>query len=98
MGGGGADFAELCNVSRTLARGCTSTSWVTAFYAIHNWMLVRCEDAVRSELLGGNGFVLAPAALAPTGRGKVVDGGYEPIRAAAMVEAESRAEMGGGAE
>lgn len=77
MGGGGADFAELCNVSRTLARGCTSTSWVTAFYAIHNWMLVRCEDAVRNELLGGNGFVLAPAALAPTGRGKVVDGGYE---------------------
>lgn len=76
MGGAGSSIGDLCDVSRVLARGCTSTAWVHAFYAIHNWMMVRCSDEVRSELFGERGFILAPAALAPSGNAKVVDGGY----------------------
>jgi alkylation response protein AidB-like acyl-CoA dehydrogenase len=77
LGGAGADLADLCQAARNLAQGCTSTAWVSAFYAIHNWMLVRCDEAVREELFGSKGFVLAPAALAPSGKGRPVDGGYE---------------------
>ena len=59
MGGAGSSIGDLCDVSRVLARGCTSTAWVHAFYAIHNWMMVRCSDEVRSELFRERGFILA---------------------------------------
>jgi alkylation response protein AidB-like acyl-CoA dehydrogenase len=42
----------------------------------HNWMLCQFPESFQSELLGGRGYVLAPAALAPSGVAGRVEGGF----------------------
>jgi alkylation response protein AidB-like acyl-CoA dehydrogenase len=44
------------------------------FYALHNWMLSLFDPQLQEEVFA-TGPVLAPAPLAPTGRGAPVDGG-----------------------
>ena len=44
------------------------------FYALHNWMLSLFDPRVQEEVFA-SGPVLAPAPLAPTGRGSPADGG-----------------------
>lgn len=75
--GGGQDrFSTLTDAVRVLATGCTSTAWVAAFYAVHNWMIARFPTEAIDELYAGRPFVLAPAALSPDGRATVGDDGF----------------------
>jgi alkylation response protein AidB-like acyl-CoA dehydrogenase len=73
-GGAQAPFPALLDPVRRLAHGCTSSAWTIGFFALHNWMLALFGEQAQEEAFGSRPF-LAPAPLAPTGRGVAVDGG-----------------------
>jgi 3-hydroxy-9,10-secoandrosta-1,3,5(10)-triene-9,17-dione monooxygenase len=74
FGGIQASFPELLEPIRRMAHGCASSAWTLGFYALHNWMLSLFDPEVQDEVFA-SGPVLAPAPLAPSGRGAQVDGG-----------------------
>lgn len=74
-GGTQAPFPAVLEPVRQLAHGCTSTAWTLGFYALHNWMIALFDEQAQDEIFAG-GAVLAPAPLAPSGRGEPIDGGY----------------------
>lgn len=71
-GGRQAAFPELLDPVRRLAHGCASTAWTVGFFALHNWILALFDEQAQAEAFETRPF-LAPAPLAPTGRG-VPDG------------------------
>lgn len=73
-GGQQAPFPALLDPVRRLAHGCTSSAWTIGFFTLHNWMLALFGERAQEEAFGSRPF-LAPAPLAPTGRGVAVDGG-----------------------
>ncbi|OBG81189.1 acyl-CoA dehydrogenase [Mycobacterium sp. E3305] len=74
FGGLQASFPELLQPIRRMAHGCASSAWTLGFYALHNWMLSLFDMRAQEEVFAA-GPVLAPAPLAPTGRGTPADGG-----------------------
>src|ERR1700759_2147563 len=74
FGGLEASFPELLQPIRRMAHGCASSAWTLGFYALHNWLLSLFDPRAQEEVFS-LGPVLAPAPLAPTGRGSPVDGG-----------------------
>ena len=74
FGGGQADFPAILDPVRRMAHGCTSSAWTIGFYALHNWMLALFGEQAQEEAFATRPF-LAPAPLAPTGRGLPADGG-----------------------
>lgn len=74
FGGEQAAFPEILDPVRRMAHGCTSSAWTIGFYALHNWMLALFGEQAQQEAFSDRPF-LAPAPLAPTGRGVPVDGG-----------------------
>ncbi len=75
-GGAGLGLRTACEISRVLAHGCASTSWVIGFLVEHNWQFARFGQQVQDELFPKDGCVLAVAQLQPAGRLVAVDGGY----------------------
>lgn len=73
-GGQQAPFADILDPVRRLAHGCTSSAWTIGFLTLHNWMLALFGEQAQEEAFANRPF-LAPAPLAPTGRGLPVDGG-----------------------
>ncbi|MHA3023004.1 acyl-CoA dehydrogenase family protein [Mycobacterium sp. BMJ-28] len=73
-GGRQAPFPALLDPVRRLAHGCTSSAWTIGFFTLHNWMLALFGEQAQEEAFGSRPF-LAPAPLAPTGRGLPADGG-----------------------
>lgn len=73
-GGRQAEFPALLDPVRRMAHGCTSSAWTIGFFALHNWMLALFDEQAQQEVFADRP-VLAPAPLAPTGRGLPVDGG-----------------------
>ena len=73
-GGQEAAFSEILDPVRRMAHGCTSSAWTIGFYALHNWMLALFPKEAQSEAFSSRPF-LAPAPLAPTGRGLPEAGG-----------------------
>ena len=57
-----------------MAHGCASSAWTLGFYTLHNWMMALFGEEAQEEAFATRPF-LAPAPLAPTGRGVPVDGG-----------------------
>lgn len=74
FGGQQADFPALLDPVRRMAHGCTSSAWTIGFYALHNWMLALFDEQAQAEAFATRPF-LAPAPLAPSGRGLPADGG-----------------------
>ncbi|ANI38934.1 acyl-CoA dehydrogenase family protein [Mycolicibacterium vaccae] len=73
-GGMQARFPEILDPVRRMAHGCASSAWTLGFYALHNWMLALFSEQAQQEAFATRPF-LAPAPLAPTGRGIACDGG-----------------------
>lgn len=73
-GGRQADFPAILDPVRRMAHGCASSAWTIGFYALHNWMLALFGERAQEEAFATRPF-LAPAPLAPTGRGLPADGG-----------------------
>ncbi|GAS86737.1 acyl-CoA dehydrogenase [Mycolicibacterium brisbanense] len=73
-GGHEANFAAILDPVRRMAHGCTSSAWTIGFYTLHNWMLALFGEQAQDEAYTTRPF-LAPAPLAPTGRGLPAPGG-----------------------
>ncbi|WP_299565029.1 acyl-CoA dehydrogenase family protein [uncultured Mycolicibacterium sp.] len=74
FGGRQADFPAILDPVRRLAHGCTSSAWTIGFFVLHNWMLALFPEQAQREVFADRP-VLAPAPLAPNGRGLPADGG-----------------------
>lgn len=73
-GGLQAPWQEILDPVRRMAHGCASSAWTLGFYTLHNWMMALFGEEAQEEAFSARPF-LAPAPLAPTGRGVAVDGG-----------------------
>jgi alkylation response protein AidB-like acyl-CoA dehydrogenase len=73
-GGLQAPWQAILDPVRRMAHGCASSAWTLGFYTLHNWMMALFDEQAQEEAFATRPF-LAPAPLAPTGRGVVVDGG-----------------------
>jgi 3-hydroxy-9,10-secoandrosta-1,3,5(10)-triene-9,17-dione monooxygenase len=74
FGGQQAALPAILDPVRRMAHGCTSSAWTIGFYALHNWILALFGEQAQEEAFATRPL-LAPAPLAPTGRGVAVDGG-----------------------
>ena len=77
FGGEEIDFQVIPQVVRELAKGDTSSAWVTAFLIHHNWQFALYPIETQEELWADRNYALAPATLAPTGRAQRVNGGWK---------------------
>ncbi|HUH10658.1 MAG TPA: hypothetical protein VLZ73_08915, partial [Brevundimonas sp.] len=75
-GGAESDLKTMFEVVDTLAQGCISSAWIAAFYIGHNLYAAKLTPQAQDELFGARGFVLLPAATAPTMKAEPVDGGW----------------------
>jgi 3-hydroxy-9,10-secoandrosta-1,3,5(10)-triene-9,17-dione monooxygenase len=73
-GGRQAEFPGILDPVRRMAHGCASSAWTIGFYALHNWMLALFDERAQEEAFATRPF-LAPAPLAPAGRGVPTDDG-----------------------
>ena len=73
-GGVQAPWPAILDPVRRMAHGCASSAWTLGFYTLHNWMMALFGEQAQEEAFATRPF-LAPAPLAPTGRGVAVDGG-----------------------
>lgn len=73
-GGRQAPFPAILDPVRRMAHGCASSAWTIGFYVLHNWILALFDERAQEEAFATRPF-LAPAPLAPTGRGLPADGG-----------------------
>ena len=77
VGGSEADWVSLIDVSSELARGCGSTAWNWANWAVHHWMLALWPRQCQDEAWGADPAVLiASAIMFPPGKATPVAGGY----------------------
>ncbi|RDH79762.1 acyl-CoA dehydrogenase [Mycolicibacterium moriokaense] len=73
-GGLQAPWPAILDPVRRMAHGCASSAWTLGFFTLHNWMMALFGEQAQQEAFATRPF-LAPAPLAPTGRGIAVDGG-----------------------
>jgi len=77
VGGSECDWVAMIDVSSELARGCGSTAWNWANWAVHHWMLALWPRECQDEVWGADPAVLiASAIMFPPGKATRVAGGY----------------------
>ena len=77
LGGSEADWVALIDVSSELARGCGSTAWNWANWAVHHWMLALWPPQCQDEAWGADpAVIIASAIMFPPGKATPVAGGY----------------------
>ncbi len=77
VGGSELEWVALIDVSSELARGCASTAWNWANWAVHHWMLALWPRQCQDEVWGPDPAVLIASALMfPPGKAVRVAGGY----------------------
>src|SRR6476469_3062946 len=69
-----ADFPAVLDPVRRMAHGRPPGAWTIGFLSLPNWMLALFGEQAQEEAFTSRPF-LAPAPLAPTGRGLPADGG-----------------------
>lgn len=65
-GGLGVGLATMCDATRVLGHGCTSSAWTLSFLAMHVWLASKFPADGRADLFA-DGLPLAAAPLAVTG-------------------------------
>jgi len=77
VGGSEAEWVAIVDISSELARGCGSTGWNWANWAVHHWMLALWPRQCQDEVWGADPAVLIASALMfPPGKATRVEGGY----------------------
>jgi 3-hydroxy-9,10-secoandrosta-1,3,5(10)-triene-9,17-dione monooxygenase len=77
VGGSEMDWVGMIDVSSELARGCGSTAWNWANWAVHHWMLALWPRQCQDEIWGADPDVLIASSLVfPAGKATRADGGY----------------------
>ena len=75
-GGAELDLDTFFEVSLILGEADTSHGWVLSFYIEHVWMFCQFPEEFQRELFADRSYVLAPGALAATGRAAQSSDGY----------------------
>lgn len=76
-GGMEFDFVAYVDFPCEIARGCASTAWNLANFAMHHWMLAMYGERAQDEVWGKDADALIASGIAfPQGRGAKVDGGF----------------------
>ena len=76
-GGMEFDFVAYVDFPCEIARGCASTAWNLANFAMHHWMLAMYDERAQEEVWGKDADALIASGIAfPQGRGAKVDGGF----------------------
>jgi 3-hydroxy-9,10-secoandrosta-1,3,5(10)-triene-9,17-dione monooxygenase len=77
VGGSELPWVALIDIGSELARGCGSTAWNWANYAVHHWMLAFWPVACQDEVWGADRDVLIASSMVfPAGKARRVSGGY----------------------
>ena len=77
VGGSELPWVALIDIGSELARGCGSTAWNWANYAVHHWMLAFWPVACQDEIWGADPAVLIASSMVfPAGKATRVPGGY----------------------
>ena len=77
VGGSECDWVAMIDVSSELARGCGSTAWNWANWAVHHWMLALWPAKCQDEIWQPDPDVLIASSLVfPSGKAARVEGGY----------------------
>jgi 3-hydroxy-9,10-secoandrosta-1,3,5(10)-triene-9,17-dione monooxygenase len=77
VGGSELPWVVLIDVGSELARGCASTAWNWANYAVHHWMLAFWPVACQEEIWGADpAALIASSVVFPAGKARRVAGGY----------------------
>ncbi|NMI00009.1 acyl-CoA dehydrogenase family protein [Pseudonocardia acidicola] len=76
FGGLEVDFRTKLEVSRELARGCGSTSWVTTLMNVCAWFTGLFGEQAQQDVWGEHPGNRVAGVLAPTAQARAVDGGY----------------------
>lgn len=82
-GGPEMDLEVMLEVVEIISSACISTGWIAAFYIAHNAYVPKFSHRAQQELWGKKGYVLMPAANAPTMKAARVDGGWRVSGSAA---------------
>ncbi len=76
-GGMEFDYVAYVDFPAEIARGCASTAWNLANFAVHHWMLALYDERAQEEVWGpGPDALIASGIAFPQGRGAKVDGGF----------------------
>jgi 3-hydroxy-9,10-secoandrosta-1,3,5(10)-triene-9,17-dione monooxygenase len=77
VGGSECEWMAMVDVSSELARGCGSTGWNWANWAVHHWMLALWPRQCQDEVWGPDpSALIASALMFPAGKATRVPGGY----------------------
>lgn len=77
VGGSELEWVSTLDISSELARGCGSSAWNWANWAVHHWMLALWPRACQDEIWGADPDVLIASSLVfPAGKATRIDGGY----------------------
>ncbi|HEX8010022.1 MAG TPA: acyl-CoA dehydrogenase family protein [Casimicrobiaceae bacterium] len=77
VGGSELPWTALIDIGSELARGCGSTAWNWANYAVHHWMLAFWPVATQDAIWSADPAVLIASSMVfPAGRATRVAGGY----------------------
>jgi len=76
FGGDELSMRALVELSAEVARGCGSSGWCTAIFAVHNWMLGLFPAQAQRDVWGKDPRALSVAVFAPTGTSEPVEGGH----------------------
>jgi len=77
FGGHQASLRTTLEVAAELARGCGSSSWVFTLANVGDWIVSLMPDTFQEEYFNSRTHPKSAGALATTGQGRRVDGGYK---------------------
>ena len=75
LGGLETDMRTKLEVSRELARGCGSTSWVTTLLNVCSWFVGTASDEQQRDVWGGDPDARVAGVLAPSAVSRYAEGG-----------------------
>ncbi len=97
VGGSEMDWVGLIDVSSELARGCGSTAWNWANWAVHHWMLALWPRQCQDEIWGADPDVLIASSLRVSrGQGDACGWRLSGDRTLALLERRGRKPVGHG--
>ena len=75
---GGFEFGleGFMDIGVALGAADISTAWVVTFCMEHNWLIGLYNQQAQDHIFGQQPYLIAPGALAPSGKATKVDGGY----------------------
>ncbi len=76
-GGLEADPVTFFTAVRLIASACGSTGWVSSVVGVHPWQLALFPAQAQEDVWGADPETRMSSSYAPTGKAKVVEGGYQ---------------------